>query len=125
MVLREIIITSIIMYLLHWVPGEIIIVGILLYLQHDIFSQHHVAPSTIPWVGLRSELFSRTRAHWREINSSKQNLKEGYAKVNPSALYALYLKDVNSMSNSTAKKDSLSSPQILHVDRRLSSLGHK
>ncbi len=39
------------------------------------------SPLTIPWVGLRDELFSKARAHLRDESSALENLRQGYEKV--------------------------------------------
>ena len=55
---------------------------IIIYLLHLRATRLRVVPNGVPWVGLRNEWFSKTRANIRELFNSKLNIEEGYQKVN-------------------------------------------
>lgn len=54
---------------------------IIIYLLHLRATRLRVIPEGVPWVGLRNEWFSKTRANIRELFNSKSNIEEGYQKV--------------------------------------------
>ncbi|KAG6368107.1 hypothetical protein INS49_002307 [Diaporthe citri] len=53
---------------------------IIFFILHLRATRLRVIPEGIPWVGLRHEWFSRTRANIREFLNSKLNVEEGYQK---------------------------------------------
>lgn len=57
------------------------IVPIIIYLLHLRATRLRVIPKGVPWVGLRNEWFSKTRANVRELFDSKLNIEQGYKKV--------------------------------------------
>ena len=40
-------------------------------------------PVSVPWVGVRNEVLSRTRANVRELTAGLRTLKAGYNQVSP------------------------------------------
>lgn len=55
--------------------------AIIVYLLHLRATRLRVTPKGLPWMGLRNEWFSKTRANIRELTNSKSNVEEGYQKV--------------------------------------------
>lgn len=57
--------------------------GILVFIWalHWRATAWRVEPKCIPWVGVRTELFAKTRACWRELWDTWQNLEKGYVQV--------------------------------------------
>lgn len=65
---------------------------VIIYLLHLRATKLRVIPKGVPWVGLRNEWFSNTRANIRELFNSKLNIEEGYQKVSlPSPLFFFLL----------------------------------
>lgn len=54
---------------------------IIIYSLHLRATRLRVTPKGVPWVGLRNEWFSKTRANIRELFNSKLNIEEGYKRV--------------------------------------------
>lgn len=54
---------------------------VIIYLLHLRATRLRVNPEGVPWVGLRNEWFSKTRANLRELFESKSNIEKGYQKV--------------------------------------------
>lgn len=52
-----------------------------LYVLHVRATKPRGIPSSIPWVGCKEEMGSRTLANLREIKLGVQYLEEGYEKV--------------------------------------------
>ena len=57
----------------------------LIYLAHIKVMMAKV-PQSVPWAGLRKEVFSRTRANMRELTAGLRTLKIGYNQVFESLL---------------------------------------
>ena len=57
----------------------------LIYLAHIKVMMAKV-PQSLPWAGLRKEIFSRTRANMRELTAGLRTLKIGYNQVFESLL---------------------------------------
>ena len=62
----------------------------LIYLAH-IKVMMVKLPQSVPWAGLRKEVFSRTRANMRELTAGLRTLKIGYNQVAESLLLVLTL----------------------------------
>ncbi|KAG8163376.1 hypothetical protein KVR01_006673 [Diaporthe batatas] len=53
---------------------------VIIYLLHLRATRLRVIPKGVPWVGVRNEWFSKTRANVRELFESKSNIETGYQK---------------------------------------------
>ena len=62
----------------------------LIYFAHIKVMMAKVPPS-VPWAGLRKEVFSKTRANLREVTAGLNTLKIGYNQVAESLLLILTL----------------------------------
>ena len=62
----------------------------LIYLAHSKVMMARV-PQSVPWGGLRKEVFARTRANIRELTAGLRTLKMGYNQVFESVLLNLTL----------------------------------
>ena len=71
--------------------GMILVSAItLIYLAHFKVMMAKV-PQSVPWAGLRKEVFSRTRANIRELTAGLSTLRSGYNQVFESLLLILTL----------------------------------
>ena len=62
----------------------------LIYLAHSKIMMAKV-PQSVPWAGLRKEIFSKTRANFREPTVGLRTFKTGYNQVFDSILPTLSL----------------------------------
>ncbi len=57
------------------------LVLVVLYVIYVQLTSEHLIPKHVPWVGRRSELFSKSRANLRSFNKSRELLDDVYYKV--------------------------------------------
>ena len=62
----------------------------LIYFAHIKYMMARV-PQSVPWAGLRKEIFSRTRANMREVTAGLRTLNIGYNQVSESLTLILTL----------------------------------
>ena len=70
----------------------------LIYIAHIKIMMAKV-PQSVPWAGLRKEVFSKTRANMRELTAGLSTLKIGYNQVAKSLLLVLTLQTADNCSS--------------------------
>ena len=91
--------------------GMILVSAItLIYLVHFKVMMAKV-PQSVPWAGLRKEVFSRTRANIRELTAGLSTIRSGYNQVLESLLLILTL--LTAFICSSTERVSLGWPRIL------------
>ena len=91
--------------------GMILVSAItLIYLAHFKVMMAKV-PQSVPWAGLREEVFSRTRANIRELTAGLSTIRSGYNQVLESLLLILTL--LTAFICSSTERVSLGWPRIL------------
>ena len=73
-------------------------------------------PKSLKWIGLREEMFSKTRACFRQHNNGLQDITEGYAKVCFISDFEFF--NSRRLANSSVVKASLSCYQIQASNHR-------